>query len=1061
MRKKLLFFWFGLSLAMIGVAEWNAYRHTARLIGTGDLINQNLETISQLHALESRLLDAESARRGFVITGQSSHLTRFQEATRSTQILLVQLQTLTANHAEQRGQLEQLTILVDQKIARLNRSIGLRQQGLELAAQADLTNNGSALHRNLQRVMAALHLAEEERLSQGYLARTVCTENSCQSFIQRMLLSFGILCLVFGFFYREIRARTQAETVTQRTNQTLKILIEGNHAVIRAADEAGLLGEICRILVEDGGYRLAWVGLAMPGEEKAVRLAAYYGADDGYLATAATTAADTEADRDPAGIAIRTGQPVIMRNLHEEQSLGLWRTEALRRGLASAGAFPLRTDGQSWGVLCLYAGEPGAFDAVEVKLLAELAKDLEYGIKSLKARLEQQWAEQALEQSEAQYRTLVDSLSHGLSMVNREQVITFANPSLCQMLGYSRAELLGHKVFEFFDSENQEIIREHLDQREQGDRTPYEVAWNRKDGEQIIAQITPIPLFDPGGHLQSTVAVITDITDRKRAEAQVRQHLQSLRLLIGGVEKLAKIRDPDVMGEEICRLVVDAFATRLVWLGRIEAGDRVHPLCWAGETATCLNDMEMRLHDAGVSSGPIGEAIETGQPVLINDVSLEKNWTLWGCASLHRGQGALVAFPLMSDQQVFACLNIYADEPNFFTPERVDLLKAFARIAAAAMENARLSLKVEKHLKHLQALHSIDQAISSSLDLDVTLNVLLEHLTIQLQVDAAAVLLLDPRTQTLEFAAGRGFHRDAIRQVRVPLTEGCAGSVAMTQAPVYVPDLTAVRHKCFRAELFASEGFVSYYGVPLHNKGQIRGVIEIFHRRRFNAEEDVLEFLEAMAGQAAIAIDNATLFAEMQQSHQELSLAYGATLEGWARALELRDFETKGHCTRVTDLTLQLARALGVEEQDLPHIYRGALLHDVGKIAVPDAILFKAGPLTPEEWVIMRQHPIYAHELLTPIAYLRPAVDIPFCHHERWDGSGYPMGLKGEDISLAARIFMVVDVWDALGSDRPYRRAWPPDKIKAYLREQAGKQFDPRIVQVFLEKILSQNGTGA
>jgi putative nucleotidyltransferase with HDIG domain len=231
-------------------------------------------------------------------------------------------------------------------------------------------------------------------------------------------------------------------------------------------------------------------------------------------------------------------------------------------------------------------------------------------------------------------------------------------------------------------------------------------------------------------------------------------------------------------------------------------------------------------------------------------------------------------------------------------------------------------------------------------------------------------------------------------------------------------------------------------------------VIEIFHRARFTAEEDVLEFLEAMAGQAAIAIDNATLFAEMQQSHQELSQAYEATLEGWARALELRDFETKGHCTRVTDLTLQLARALGVEEKDLAHIYRGALLHDIGKIAVPDAILFKAGPLTPEEWVIMRQHPIFAHELLTPIAYLRPAVAIPFCHHERWDGSGYPMGLKGEDIPLAARIFMVVDVWDALGSDRPYRRAWPPDKIKAYLREQADKQFDPGIVQVFLEKVL-------
>jgi HD-GYP domain-containing protein (c-di-GMP phosphodiesterase class II) len=220
-------------------------------------------------------------------------------------------------------------------------------------------------------------------------------------------------------------------------------------------------------------------------------------------------------------------------------------------------------------------------------------------------------------------------------------------------------------------------------------------------------------------------------------------------------------------------------------------------------------------------------------------------------------------------------------------------------------------------------------------------------------------------------------------QARVPLGKGCAGTIVLKQKSLYIADLAALQDECAWHPLFSSEGFVSYYGVPLLNRGKIKGVIEIFHRTWFDVDKDRREFLEALAGQAAIAIDNATLFEELQRSHMELSLAYEATLEGWAQALELRDFETKGHSQRVTELTVKLARALEVEDKDLAHIYRGALLHDVGKIAVPDHILLKPGALTPEEWVIMRQHPIFAYELLFPIAYLRPALDIPLCHHER------------------------------------------------------------------------------
>jgi HD-GYP domain-containing protein (c-di-GMP phosphodiesterase class II) len=209
-------------------------------------------------------------------------------------------------------------------------------------------------------------------------------------------------------------------------------------------------------------------------------------------------------------------------------------------------------------------------------------------------------------------------------------------------------------------------------------------------------------------------------------------------------------------------------------------------------------------------------------------------------------------------------------------------------------------------------------------------------------------------------------------------------------------------------------------------------------------------FAEALAGQTAIAIDNAMLFEDLQRSNMDLAIAYDNTLEGWSRALDLRDKETEGHTQRVTDMTLRLARAMSVGEADLLHIQRGALLHDMGKMGIPDSILLKPGPLTEEEWEIMRKHPTYAYELLSPIEFLRPALDIPYCHHEKWDGTGYPRGLKGEQIPLAARIFAVVDVYDALSSDRPYRPACPEEKVREYIRRESGTHFDPRVVDAFL-----------
>jgi putative nucleotidyltransferase with HDIG domain len=209
-------------------------------------------------------------------------------------------------------------------------------------------------------------------------------------------------------------------------------------------------------------------------------------------------------------------------------------------------------------------------------------------------------------------------------------------------------------------------------------------------------------------------------------------------------------------------------------------------------------------------------------------------------------------------------------------------------------------------------------------------------------------------------------------------------------------------------------------------------------------------FLNTLSGQAAIALENMDLFERLQRSNIELSLAYNETIEGWSAALDLRDKETEGHTQRVTEMTLRLAASMGIQDTMLLHIRRGALLHDIGKMGIPDYILLKTEELTAEEAEIMRKHPLYAYELLSKIAYLKPALDIPYCHHERWNGSGYPRGLKGEQIPLAARIFSVVDVWDALTSDRPYRKGWSQKKALSYIRQNAGKLFDPKVVEAFL-----------
>jgi putative nucleotidyltransferase with HDIG domain len=400
---------------------------------------------------------------------------------------------------------------------------------------------------------------------------------------------------------------------------------------------------------------------------------------------------------------------------------------------------------------------------------------------------------------------------------------------------------------------------------------------------------------------------------------------------------------------------------------------------------------------------------------------------------------------------VGSLITVTGEKGRQFTSDEVSLLQGLARQAALAITNTRLFKDAHRRLEHLQALRAIDLAIVSNHDLRETLEVLLKQITAQLAVDAAVILLMDETRQQLEYGASLGLHSPTLRFTRLRMGEGMAGRAAQQNQIIHIAHLQTDPQTLAYAPSLAREGFVSYYAAPLIAKSKVHGVLEIFHRSALDPDAEWLGFLEALAGQAAIAIDNTTLVQDLQHTNVELSQAYNSTIEGWSHALDLRDKETEGHTQRVTELTLELARGFDFSEAELEHIRRGALLHDIGKMGVPDSILLKEGKLTDEEWNVMRKHPEFAHEMILPITYLRPALDIPYCHHERWDGSGYPRGLKGEEIPLTARIFAVVDVWDALTSDRPYRAAWSREQTLAYLQAGAGSHFDPQVVKVFVD----------
>jgi putative nucleotidyltransferase with HDIG domain len=283
--------------------------------------------------------------------------------------------------------------------------------------------------------------------------------------------------------------------------------------------------------------------------------------------------------------------------------------------------------------------------------------------------------------------------------------------------------------------------------------------------------------------------------------------------------------------------------------------------------------------------------------------------------------------------------------------------------------------------------------------------------------------------------------------------QGPSSLALLNQQPVTVQDIRKQSDLFINIDTALERGFASMIALPVIHEDLIFGIIDIYSGEANVFDEQEVSLLGDMASDLAFGIQMLRVRADRDRAEKDMSEAYDLTIEGWARALELRDGETEGHSQRVVKLTVDMASKMGIPEEDLTHVRRGALLHDIGKMGLPDSILLKPGPLTEYEWEVMRMHPIYAYRLLSPIKFLQKALEIPYSHHEKWDGSGYPRGLKGEDIPLGARIFAVIDVWDALISDRPYRKRWSTEQTCEYINSQSGKHFDPQVVEVFFQMI--------
>ncbi|MCD4748512.1 MAG: PAS domain S-box protein [Thermoanaerobaculales bacterium] len=689
--------------------------------------------------------------------------------------------------------------------------------------------------------------------------------------------------------------------------------------------------------------------------------------------------------------------------------------------------------------------------------------------------------------------------------------ITLFNSAFEQLTGYDAVEIMGRQLDFLFPEDGREESFQKIESTLTGEYwRAVEIPILSRDGRISICLWNSANIYEADGKtLMATMAQGQDITDRKRAEEGLSRSEKQYRTMIEkthdwvwtldreGLFTFCNPRAEEVSGYLNGAVLGKPFASAMSSDDFLRVS-RIFQETLAGKAQTydvAVNCASGRLVELSVNTAPIFEGDEVvGTVSFGRDITARKKaeeayrslveGSLQGFLILQDGvivfaNSALVEmvgysveeFEAMSRKEVIVSVHPddrqmvwsrYADRlAGKETPPRyefrlirkdgglcwVEMVATTIELGGRPATQAALMNITERvhHEREQRAIVTVATSMRAAETRSELVTLLLEQVIQVLDADGVALAIRDPANGDSVFETALGLWENVVGG-RIPAGEGLTGWVMASGKP-YLNNNVSEDDRLAFVDVLSTTRAVA--GAPLIAVDETIGVL--WMGRRTEIGEDDWLLLTAIAEMTASALRRIGLHEEVERSHLELTEAYDSTLEGWARALELRDSDTEGHTRRVVELTQRLGMLLGMSGGELVHLRRGALLHDIGKMAIPDEILRKPGTLDDHEWEIMRRHPVYAHEMLSQISYLRPALDIPYCHHERWDGTGYPRGCAGEEIPLAARIFAVVDVWDALRSDRPYRPAWSEEETVAYLRTESGSHFDPKIVKVLLE----------
>ena len=621
----------------------------------------------------------------------------------------------------------------------------------------------------------------------------------------------------------------------------------------------------------------------------------------------------------------------------------------------------------------------------------------------------------------------------------------YVNPAAVHLTGYLPEEF--YQDSQLFYKLVNPIDRPTLIEIIQSDavvKNPLVLRYIRKDGNTLWVEQQFTLTHDSDGNLISVESSVRDITERQQRSNE----LEAV-IAMGAAMRNAITRDELVtIFLDQCIKMLNVQGTALITSDPLNGEAMIEKGCGLFLKTSGLHLPE----DASLMAlSGLKEPIEADSPGLAG--------MLFASLMLPQGIRFISCAPLIIQQEIIGILLVESTETTNESQRRLILM--VIEVAANALQRTSITEKARVYNNLMATAGKLGLMLAKTLDLPAIYTQAGQFMGAMFpDIAGLFVALYDSACQILTcvYAIADGKVIDVTSLPPIPLGPPGIGNQSRavhTRRPVIIADMNEGRKQSQVDVVVGDRDEVARSGlfIPMLAKDKVIGVVNIqsYQINRFTQQD--AEVLTLVSNTTAMAIENARLVQGLLDTNRDLVDAYDATIMGWTLALDLRDHETEGHSLRVAEMTVQMARTMGMGEDEIIHIRRGALLHDIGKLGIPDAILNKPGTLTNEEWIIMRTHPQNAYTMLSQVEYLRPALDIPYCHHEKWDGSGYPRGLKGEQIPSAARLFALVDVWDALLSDRPYRQKWTVEKVVDYIQSQIGTHFDPRAGALFLNSV--------